>query len=195
MLGNIFNKSQQQKTASATKPAANRWDSPLMQKNIEADIDKLFVDSRKGLWALIIFFAVSIVAYQLRDHTLTGCLSTAVREQLGPAPPETLIDILQFVSTFSSLILIAGRIYEGCKPGNSWTPGNTWAHLGFRLVFFPIYFIADSLGAHFAIVFVSGIVVLGLQHYNIWNYSSRVIEEKLTLWDQLLTCERGVAGK
>ena len=195
MLGHINNTSRQQKSASSAEPAANRWDSPLMQKSIEADIDKLFVDSRKGLWALIIFFAASIVAYQLRDLTLTGCLSTAVREQLGPAPPETLIYILQFVSTFSSLILIAGRIYDGCKPGNSWTPGNTWAHLGFRLVFFPLYFIADSLGAHFAIVFVSGIVVLGLQHYNIWNYSSRVIEEKLTLWDHLLACERGVAGK
>ena len=195
MLGHIFNKSQQQKSATSTEPSVNHWDSPLMQKKIEADIDKLFVDSRKGLWALIIFFAVSIVAYQLRDHTLTGCLSTAVREQLGPAPPDILIDILQLVSTFSSLILICGRIYDSRTAGETWKPGNTWAHLGFRLVFFPLYFIADSLGAHFDFVFVSGLVVLGLQHYNIWNYSSRAIEEKLTLWDHLSACGRGAVGK
>ena len=92
---------------------------------------------------------MSIVAYQLRDQTLTGCLSSAFREQLGPAPPDILIDILQLVSTFSSLILIAGKIYDGRTAGDSWTPGNTWAHLGFRLVFFPLYFIADSLGCPF----------------------------------------------
>jgi hypothetical protein len=195
MLWHIFSKVRQQKTAFSTEPAADRRDSPPMQQTIEADIDKLFVCSRKGLWALVIFFAVSIVAYQLRDQTLTGCLSTAVREQLGPAPPDILIDILQLVSTFSSLILICGKIYDIRTAGDTWKPGNTWAHLGFRLVFFPLYFIADSLGAHFDFVFVSGIVVLGLQHYCIWNYSSRVIEEKLTLWDHLSACERGAAGK
>ena len=190
MLGDKHTTSPQQKSASSVEPAANRWDSPPVQQSIEADIDKLFVDSRKGLWALVIFCGVSIVAFHVRDQTLTGCLSSAVREQLGPAPPDNLIDILQLVSTFSSLILIAGKIYDGCTPGKSWTPGNTWAHLGFRLAFFPLYFIADSLAAHFTIVFVSGLAVLGLQHYNIWNYSSRVIEEKLTLWDHLIACER-----
>ena len=195
MLGQTSNPSRQQKSTTSEEPAAERRDSPQMQKSIEADIDKLFIDSRKGMWALVIFLGVSIVAFQLRDQTLTGCLSAAFREQLGPAPPETLIDILQFVSTFSSLILIAGRIYDGSKPGNTWTPGSTWAHLGFRLVFYPLYFIADCLGAHFAMVFISGIVVLGLQHYNIWNYSTRVIEEKLTLWDHLIACERSGCWK
>jgi hypothetical protein len=194
MSGHIQNKSRQQKPAPSAEPV-NRWDSPLVQQTIEADIDKLFVCSRKGLWALIVFFAVSIVAYQLRDLTLTGCLSTTFREQLGPAPPDILIDILQLVSTYSSLILIAGKIYDGRTAGDSWTPGNTWVHLGFRLIFYPLYFIADSLGAHFDFVFVSGLVVLGLQHYSIWKYSSRAIEQKLTLWDHLSACDRGVAGK
>jgi len=195
MPGDIDNKSRQQKPASSAEPAANHRESPLMQQNIEADIERLFTCSRKGLWALGIFLAASIVAFQCRDLSLTGCLSATVREQLGPAPPDLLIDILQLVSTFSSLVLIAGNSYDAREPGNSWTPGNIRAHLGFRLVFFPLYFIADSLAAHFDFVFVSGIVVLALLHYNIWNYSSRAIEKKLTMWDQLSACDRGAAGK
>ena len=160
-----------------------------MQKTINAEIDRLYICSRKGLWGLAIFLVASIVAFQFRDQTLTGCLSSAFREQLGPAPPEILIDILQVVSTFSSLILIAGKIYDGR------VPGNTWMHLGFRLVFFPLYFMADSLGAHFDFVFVSGLVVLALQHYNIWNYASRAIEKKMTVWDQLNACDKRVTGR
>lgn len=189
MFGHIFNKMRQQRTVAAAEAAGNNWDSPQKQKTIKADIDQLYVCSRKGLWGLAIFLLASIVAYHFRDQTLTGCLSTALRAQLGPAPPEILVDILQVVSTFSSLVLISGRIYDGRMPGN------TWMHLGFRLVFFPLYFVCDSLGAHFDFVFVSGLVVLALQHYNIWNYAQHAIEKKMTLWEQLSACNREVTGK
>lgn len=189
MLEQLLNKLQQQKPASSAELPANQQDAPVMKKAVEADIDKLYTCSRKGSWALVIFFAASIVAFYCRDYTLTGCLSAAVREQLGAAPPDILIDILQLVSTFSSLIIITGGIYDGRMPGN------TWAHLGFRLLFFPLYFIADSLRAHFDFVFVSGLVVLALHHYNIWMYASRAIEKKMTLSAQLSACERVSSGK
>lgn len=195
MLGHRNNKTGQQKPATPAAETVNRWDAPRMQNNIEEDLDKLHENSRKGLWSLIIFLAVSIAVFFCRDLTLTGCLSTAVRAQLGAAPPGTLIDILQLVSTFSSLIIIAGKIYDGRTAGKTWTPGSTWMHLAFRLVFYPLYFTADSLGAHFDFVFVSGLVVLALQHYNIWHYYSLAIENKMTVWDNLSACNRGMAGK
>lgn len=189
MLEHIFKKLRQLKRVPAMESAVNPWDTPQKKKSIEADIDKLYVCSRKGLWALAIFLLASIIAYQCRDLTLTGCLSASFREQLGPAPPEILVDALQVVSTFSSLILISGRIYDRR------TPGNTWMHLGFRLIFYPLYFVCDLLGPHFDFVFVSGLVVLALQHYNIWNYAQRAIEKKMSLWDQLRACNREVTEK
>lgn len=174
MLRNIFkNRSQHQEPAAPLQAETTIWEKRHTQQPRAAEIDRLFVSSRQGLWAVLIFLAVSMVAYYFRDQTLTGCLSTAFRAELGPAPPEILIDILQVVSTFSSLILIAGRIYDGRLPGN------TWMHLGFRLVFYPLYFIADCMGAHFDFVFVSGLVVLALQHYNFWNFSSLEMENRV----------------
>lgn len=172
MFSHILNKMRQLKSISGKSTDQRREDLPV-RNTIETDIERLYVFSRKEMWAVLIFLAGSMMAYYFRDQTLTGCLSASFRAQLGSAPPEILIDILQIVSTFSSLILIAGRIYNGRLPGN------TWVHLGFRLMFYPLYFIADCMGAHFDFVFVSGLIVLALQHYNFWNYSSLEMDDKM----------------
>jgi len=145
------------------------------EKAIRADIDKLCVKSREGLWGLLIFLTVSIITFTFRDQGLTNCLEPGLRLALGPAPPILLVNILMGISIFSSLVLIGGRVFHG------WEPGNTWTHLFFRLLFYLLYFVVDSLSGYYHAVFISGLVVLVLQHYNIWSYASMAISNRLTV--------------
>lgn len=153
------------------------------------DIDSLCVSSRRGLWGLLIFLAASVIAFYFRDQGLSSSFTPNIRELLGPAPPLLLVNIIVAISTFSSLILIGGRIFHG------WEPGNTWTHLFFRLLFYLLYFVVDSLTAYYHALFISGLVVLGLQHYNIWSHANRAIDMKLNLGDGLSIWERRVSGK
>jgi uncharacterized BrkB/YihY/UPF0761 family membrane protein len=91
-------------------------------------------------------------------------------EQLGSTPSVILINCVFGASTLSSLISIAGKVYHNKKPGKTST------HLLFRLSFYLLYFVSGALSAYFNVVFISGLVVLGLQHYNVWNYYNRAIE-------------------
>jgi len=153
------------------------------------DIDRLFVASRKGLWGLLIFIAASIIAFYFRDQGLTSCLPPDIREMIGPVPPMFLVNLVVWVSTFSSLIIIGGRIYHGREPGKTGT------HLFFRLLFYLLYFAVDSLSGYYHALFISGLVVLALQHYNIWNYTSRTIDMKTLVVESPPLFQRRVSGK
>jgi len=137
---------------------------------VEATIDDLYNSSRSGLRGLFMFLAASAVALYYNEHSLAGSLPADIMEQLGSTPPVVLINCIFGASTLSSLISIAGRIYYNRKPGNTST------HLWFRVFFYLLYFISGTLGDYFNVVFISGLVVLGLQHYNVWNYYMRAIE-------------------
>ncbi|MGD0586160.1 MAG: hypothetical protein ABSA86_10385 [Oryzomonas sp.] len=168
--------------------AGSRTDASLEKKIIETDIDELYSLSRKGLWSIFIFLAASALALHFRELTLSGSLPAGLMDQLGPTPPVLLINIVLGVSTICSLIVISGRLYENRRPGNS------WMHLSFRVFFYFLYFISNSLNDYFYVVFISGLVVLALQHYNVWNYSSRTIESKMDVWGNL-DCDKRVTGK
>jgi hypothetical protein len=136
----------------------------------ESTIDDLYNNSRSGLWGLLIFLGASAIALYFNEHSLAGSLPTDIMEQLGSTPPVILVNCVFGASTFSSLICIGGRIYHDRKPGKTST------HLWFRVFFYLLYFISGALGDYFNVVFISGLVVLGLQHYNVWNYYMRAIE-------------------
>jgi hypothetical protein len=135
-----------------------------------ATIDDLYKKSRSGLRGVFIFLAASAVGFYFNERSLAGSLPADIMGQLGSAPPVILINCVFGASTLSSLISIAGRIYYNRKPGNTST------HLLFRVCFYLLYFISGALGEYFNVVFISGLVVLGLQHYNVWNYYMRAIE-------------------
>lgn len=135
-----------------------------------APIDGLYKKSRSGLRGVLIFLAASTVAFYFNERSLAGSLPADFMEQLGSTPPVFLINCVFGASTLSSLISIAGRIYYNRKPGNTST------HLWFRVFFYLLNFISGALGDYFNVVFISGLVVLGLQHYNVWNYYMRAIE-------------------
>jgi hypothetical protein len=184
----LLNSGNQGKLAAAHESAKGSC-GQSERKTLREEIDRLFVTSRKGLWGLLIFLAASIIAFYFRDHGITNSLPHDFREMLGPAPPVFLVSILLGISTFSSLVLIGGRIFHG------WEPGSTLMHLLFRLLFYLLYFVVDSLADYYHAVFISGIVVLSLQHYNIWSYASKAIDMKLTLGGGLSVWQKRVSGK
>jgi hypothetical protein len=160
--------------------------TPQDESTLKTDIDRMYCMSRRGLWGLLIFLVFSAMAYYFRNCTLSSILSGDVVAQLGPAPNVILVNIVFGASSVSSLLIIAGRIYNGFQPSNTWT------HLDFRVFLYLLYFISGSLNEYFNVVFISGLVVLGLQHCNVWNYYTRAIEISLNKFE---SCERGVSEK
>ena len=116
------------------------------------------------------FLTASAIALYFNEQSLAGSLPANIMEQLGSTPPVILVNCVFGASTISSLISIAGRIYHDREPGKTST------HLWFRVFFYLLYFISGALSDYFNVVFISGLVVLGLQHYNVWNYYMRAIE-------------------
>lgn len=189
MTMHIRNSSEKGEPAPSREIVTDGQREPGERKAIKEEVEKLCVKSRKGLWGLFIFLMASIIIFYFRDQSLTSCLSPGLRESLGPAPPLFLVNILMGVSIFSSLVLISGRIYNG------WEPGNTWTHLFFRLLFYLLYFAVDSLSVYYHTVFISGLVVLALQHYNIWNHANRAITTKMSIGDSLAVWHRRMSGE
>lgn len=179
MLRHLFSTMRREHSIRRPEVAGSRTDASLEERTFEADIEGLYNLSRRGLWSIFIFLAASATALHFREQTLSGLLPARLMEQLGPTPPVLLINVVLGVSTFCSLVVIAGRIYEDRRPGNS------WMHLSFRVFFYVLYFISNSLNDYFYVVFISGLVVLALQHYNVWNYSSRAIESRMDVWGNL----------
>lgn len=157
-----------------SKPLMGRGNSGRMthqhNHSFDVTIDELYDNSRSGLRGLLIFLIASTIALYFNEHSLAGSLPAHIMEMLGSTPPVILINCVFGASTLSSLILIAGRIYHDREPGK------TFPHLCFRIFFYLLYFISGALGDYFNVVFISGLVVLGLQHYNVWNYYTRAID-------------------
>lgn len=146
--------------------------SAALQQNqtVDATIDDLFNNSRSGLWGVFIFLTASAIALYFNEQSLAGSLPANIMDRLGSTPPTILVNCVFGASTISSLISIAGRIYHDREPGNTST------HLCFRVFFYLLYFISGDLANYFNVVFISGLVVLGLQHYNVWNFYMRAID-------------------
>jgi hypothetical protein len=163
-------------TSHGKRPAASLGNSSagsaalLHTPPIAETIDDLYINSRSGLRGLFMFLGASAIALFFIEHSLSGSVPVDIMAQLGSTPSIILINCVFGASTISSLISIAGRIHNG------WEPGKTSTHLWFRVSFYLLYFISGALSSYFNVVFISGLVVLGLQHYNVWNYYMRAIE-------------------
>ena len=144
--------------------------SEAQQDNSEANIYDLYHRLFSGLWGLFVFLVASSVALYYNEQSLAGSIPADIMDQLGSTPSVILVNCVFGASTVSSLIIIGGRIYHDLKPGKTST------QLWFRMFFYLLYFISGALGDYFNVVFISGLVVLGLQHYNVWNYYMRAIE-------------------
>jgi hypothetical protein len=170
MLGNLLVTTDDKAPKASSENSRNSDASNRFNHASEANIDDLYINSRSGLRGLLIFLAVSVFALYFNEQSLARVLPANVMEQLGSTPSVFLINCVFGASTLSSLISIAGKIYHDKEPGKTAT------HLLFRVSFYLLYFISGALSDYFNVVFISGLVVLGLQHYNVWNYYLRAIE-------------------
>ena len=184
MFRNIFAAAPGKQPKASSGNDINGSEACHDSRTLEANIDVLYNNSRSGLWGVLIFLAASAIALYFSKHSLAGSLPTNIMEQLGSTPPVILINCVFGASTLSSLIIIAGRIY------NDREPGKTSTHLWFRMFFYLLYFISGALGDYFNVVFISGLVVLGLQHYNVWNYYMRAIEIHMDKCNSMNTYNR-----
>jgi len=171
MLRNLLVTAHEKRPNFSSGNCINGSEAHQHNRTFEATIDDLYSNSRSGLRGLFIFLVASAIALYFNEHSLAGSLPVNIMDQLGSTPPVLLINCVFGASTLSSLISIAGRIYHNREPGKTST------HLWFRVFFYLLYFISGALGDYFNVVFISGLVVLGFQHYNVWNYYMRAIEK------------------
>ena len=179
MLRNLLVTTDDKVPPAASENSRNSTAANRGKQALDATIDGLYSNSRSGLRGLLIFLGVSVFALYFNEQSLAGVLPAAIMDQLGSTPSVILINCVFGASTLSSLISIAGKIYHDKEPGKTST------HLLFRVSFYLLYFISGALSDYFNVVFISGLVVLGLQHYNAWNYYLRAIEANTAGCDSL----------
>jgi hypothetical protein len=132
--------------------------------------------SRRGLWAMLIFIAISGLALQCRAVDLFAGLPENIRDIIGAPPPAALIHVVLAISTLSSIIISIGRMTEGENPAGNWS--RFWSGLAFRSVFYLFYATANALEENFLLVFTAGMIVLVLEHVSAWLYAMRTIERE-----------------
>lgn len=167
MLGTRSEKVNEQEKSNVASAAFD--DNHCLQHD-EKQLNELFMRSRSGLWALFVYLSVSVFAYYFREQSLASVLPAYLMQKLGAVPPIFMANWLLWVSTFSALIVIAGRLYDSSKPSS------TMSHLLFRLAFYLLYFVVGGTDQHINELFISGLVVLALQHHNVYSYYAKEIE-------------------
>lgn len=133
-------------------------------------IKSLRARARLGGWGLAAYVIVSVLS--IPDSHLLPALSESVRRFLGAAPPSNLISIALVVYAFSALTLILARIAQGSGTYKG------WSHLLYITSFYIFFGFAGTLRETYWAVFVSGLLIMGLENYLIRNYVSEEIRRE-----------------
>jgi hypothetical protein len=157
-------------------PAVDIWeqraDAGFRRKEIMHAIDELHILSRRSLWKMLLFLAISAVALQYRDFNLFAVIPDHIQEILGAPLSPDLIHIVLAVSTISSLVTIAGRIPCDARVGFG------WLQLGMSAFYYPLYAAANALNDFLPTVFTAGLIVLLFEHVTTWSQTSQAIREE-----------------
>jgi len=126
--------------------------------------------ARMGAWGLAAFVIVSVLS--IPDSYLLPALSESVRRFLGAAPSSNLISIALIVYAFSALTLILARIAQGSGAYKG------WSHLFYLTAFYIFFGFAGTLRDTYWAVFVSGLLIMGLENYLVRTYVSEEIKKE-----------------
>ncbi len=152
--------------------------------NIQAHIDSLHVLARQGLWGLLVFIFVSVMAVYFQDSNLLANVSQETRDFLGKPPSAEMINIALAVYSFSALILTLSRLSDRAEVYRG------WAHVGYLTGFYIFYFLSHALHVNAMAVVVSGLTILGLEYYSIRSYTSSTIRRERTIMKKLSKPDR-----
>ena len=133
-------------------------------------IRSLRARARMGGWGLIAFVIVSVLS--IPNNYLLPALSESVRRFLGAAPPSNFISIALIIYAFSALTLILARIAQGSGDYKG------WSHLFYITAFYIFFGFAGTLRETYWAVFVSGLLIMGLENYLVRTYVSEEIRKE-----------------
>ena len=125
--------------------------------------------ARMGGWGLAAFVIVSVLS--IPDSYLLPTLSESVRRFLGAAPPSKLISFALIVYAFSALTLILARIAQGSGSYKG------WSHLFYITAFYVFFGFAGTLRDTYWAVFLSGLLIMGLENYLVRTYVSEEVKK------------------
>ena len=124
--------------------------------------------SRRGLWHLLLFLLLSMAAFAGQDFDLFEAIPENFWTLLGSPPPPQMIHLVLGIYTFCALLLLPARM-------NKASLMQSWAHMGYRTVFYLFYMSANALAAHFMLVFVAGLILYGLEQSYLLLHMSKTV--------------------
>lgn len=134
-------------------------------------IRKLRSMSRAGAYGLAAFLLITVAA--IPNSRLLPPLSERVRQILGASPPLELIAAALIIYVFSALTLTLARIAQA-KGGYK-----GWSHLFYIACFYIFFSFANAGSETYWAVFVSGLVIMGLENYQLRSWCAEQIKEEL----------------
>lgn len=169
------------KRARETFSTADNEGNPPDRDDVRSEtirrIEQLRRKSSRGLWAMALFIAISIIA--LDDFSILPSLPPGVRALLGKPPSALMISGALVLYTFSAIILILSRMMSGKEEYSG------FAHVGYLTAFYGFYHFAGAINENYWAVFVAGVTVLGLESYHIWNFCQEAIKREKEVLDNI----------
>lgn len=147
-----------------------RNSADMIRQELAKEINRLNRFSTRGVLALALFLVVSILAWWGFPFLPAPDTVTAL---LGKPPSARIISIVLLLYTFSAIILSLSRMTAGIEHRSSFT------HVGFLTAFFLFYYFGKSLDDNYWAVFGSGITILGVESYRIWNFCAEAVSRKM----------------
>jgi hypothetical protein len=144
-------------------------DTDQTASEVQGRIRDLKARARMGGWGLAAFVVVSFLS--IPDSYLLPILSESVRRFLGAAPPSSYISIALIVYAFSALTLILARIAQGSSSYKG------WSHLFYITAFYIFFGFAETLRETYWAVFVTGLLIMGLENYLVRTYVREEIKK------------------
>lgn len=145
-------------------------DSERQRIEIERHIAGLHRQTRKGAYGLVLFVLISVLA--IPGFRALPTLPEKVHQILGAPPKPEWISIALVVYVFSALTLTLARIVQSSAVYKG------WSHLFYITCFYIFYGFTTVAREAFWAVFVSGLIILGLENYAIRAHVNEVIEEE-----------------
>lgn len=118
-----------------------------------------------GIWVLISFLVLSFAVL------FTVNFPVPIPESLGPPPSASMVSGGLVLYFFSAIMMVLARMTAGKREYTG------YGHIGYLLVFYFFYHLTQSLAENFWAVFATGITIISLEGYHIWNFSMEAIED------------------